>query len=267
MNPKLILSLLPKALGERCYYRCFHRNHAKHLHLFKEASLTYAPGYKMVNLIPGDVISGNIAFNGYYERKLSKEILRLSRAGGTFLDVGANLGYFSLIWLAGNPNNKAIMIEASPRNKERLLANIHRNKLADRIQFFECAAGDSAKQVVFNLGPDDQSGWGGIGSGMPDSQSVEINMQRVDKLIDEKIDCMKIDVEGADTLVIRGCEDLLQRRLIERIYFEQNAERMSRLGLQEGDAVNFLRLYDYSCTPLSNDRSEWLAFPTSGIRD
>ena len=69
-----------------------------------------------MDLVPTDVHHAAVAYTGEYEPGLSRRVAELGRAGGLFLDVGANAGYFTLIWLAANPDNRAICWEASPRN-------------------------------------------------------------------------------------------------------------------------------------------------------
>ena len=61
-----------------------------------------------MELVPGDWISDCIAFTGVYEPELSRGIAAKARRGGTFIDIGANLGYFSLVWAAGNTGNQTI---------------------------------------------------------------------------------------------------------------------------------------------------------------
>lgn len=211
----------------------------------------------MTGLVPGDVISGHIAFNGFYEYGLSRTILELSKEGGLFVDVGANIGYFTLLWLSGNSHNKVISVEASPRNQDLLARNIAANSLSERVEIIPKAAGDDAKSVSFDLGPEEQTGWGGVSSGIEGTKSVKVEMIRIDEVVTTPIAVMKIDVEGADTLVIKGCEKLLKEKLIGTIFFEQNDERMERLGLKDGIAQDFLSSFGYKCERLGAD--EWKA--------
>lgn len=259
MKTKTLLSILPNSFRERLFYRYFHKRYSRYRNLYKESALAYAPQYIMHDLVPGDIISGQIAFNGFYEYSLSKEIAKLAKAGGTFVDVGANLGYFTLLWLGGNLNNTAIAVEASPRNKDRILNNIQRNRLEDRVEFHAFAAGDEAKKVVFEIGPEDQTGWGKVQSDNNSPHSVEVEMIRLDSIINSPIDVLKIDVEGADTLVLKGCSQLLEKKQIKRIFFEQNEENMQKLGIGKDEAVTLLNQYGYKCSALSADETEWTA--------
>lgn len=262
LNPRTILSLFPASIREHLFYRCYNHKQEQYRDLFKEAPLKLAPDFVMNDLIVGDVISGQIALNGFYEYALSREIATHARnPGGLFVDVGANLGYFTLLWLHGNPDNRAIAVEASPRNQALLGNNLSRNQLEDRCQLIPKAAGDANQTVTFDLGPEDQTGWGGINSGISGTQSVEVEMVRLDSIISEPISVLKIDVEGADTLVIKGCEELLKKKLIRKIFFEQNPGRMEKLGIAPGEAQAFLESLDYACTPFGSDDGEWVAEP------
>ena len=69
-----------------------------------------------------------------YELELTRRLCDLARRGGTFVDVGANLGYFSLLWAAQNPGNRCVAFEASPRNLDLLRRNVARNSLGGRVE-------------------------------------------------------------------------------------------------------------------------------------
>jgi Methyltransferase FkbM domain len=75
---------------------------------------------------------------------------------------------------------------------------------------------------------------------------------------------LKIDVEGADTWVLQGAQNLLKRRRVRRIYFEQNFVRMKALGIRENDAADSLQAVGYRSSILSREGAEivdWEASP------
>lgn len=261
MNPRFLLSLLPLSLRERVFYKLLVKRQHRFPGLFASAPLWFAPQLTMKNLVVGDVISGQIAFSGFYEPELSREIVRLSKLGGTLLDVGANLGYFSLLWAGGAPGNRVTAVEASPRNQQALRETLRSNGLADQLTVIDKAAGDENGRVAFNLGPEDQTGWGGIRLVEPGWKSVEVEMIRLDSHFgpDVRFDVMKVDVEGADTLVLKGCEALLARRQIGTIFFEQNRIRMDRLGLRPEEAPALLRRHGYRLESFGGSDDEFVA--------
>ena len=261
MRRPLPLRLLPNRFKETLYYRYYHTRHGDWRGLFETAPLTFAPQIAMHGLLPGDVISGNIAFTGFYELSLSRRIADLARHRTTFVDVGANMGYFSLLWAGVNPNGRAIAFEPAPRNVSIIEKNIAANRLTDRITVVAKAAGDRSGTITFDVGPVDQTGWGGI-SHAPSSATIHVPVVRLDReLPNAPIDVLKIDVEGADTWVLRGCEGLLKAAQIRLIFFEQHSERMERLGIAESEAQTFLRDLGYECAPLPGDDRGWTAYP------
>lgn len=79
-----------------------------------------------------------------------------------------------------------------------------------------------------------------------------------------RIDVLKIDVEGFDTLVLEGCRRLLTEKRVSTIYYEQNHPRMAALGLDAGRAQDFLNEVGYQTQVLdeaSSEVVEWVARP------
>jgi len=235
--------------------RFYRGKHARWTHLYRSAALRHNPRVTM-ELLPGDVISDAIAFTGLYERELTASLVKLARIGGVFIDVGANLGYFSLLWTSRNSRNRCIAVEASPRNVGLLTKNIQRNGLQERIAIIPLAAGKSPGKCNFDLGPAEQTGWGGF-TNQQNADSIEVDVLCVDDIVhDEDISLLKIDVEGADTWVLMGCEKLLKAKRIRNIWYEQNKSRMAALGIQEDEAQKFLRSLGYSVVASNDERAE-----------
>jgi FkbM family methyltransferase len=184
------------------------------------------------------------------------------------IDVGANLGYFSLLWVAANPANKCIAFEASPRNIDLLTRNVTGNGFESQVRVFRQAAGKESGLLDFSPGPDDQTGWGGLVLAAAPG-TVTVDVVRIDEAVacEEEIAILKVDTEGADTWVLMGCERLLRERRVREVWFEQNKPRMRTLGIGERDAEEFLRSVGYAARPRSNpnaDLVEWSAAPASG---
>lgn len=256
-----ILSLIPPRIREPVTSHIFLRQYDKHRSLYRASKLEFCPHIRMFDLIPGDTISDNIAFNGFYELELSREIAKLSRKGNVLVDVGANMGYFSLLWAGLNPENTVFSIEAAPRNIKLIAHNIEQNDLADRITLLPKAAGHKAGSIHFSTGPIEQTGWGGISSEEL-AGCIQVPIVRLDEeLPDSIIDVLKIDVEGADTWVLYGCEKFLKKKQIRMIFFEQNRERMAVLGIGASEAKYFLTSVGYTCTPFGRGEGEWVAYP------
>ena len=106
-----------------------------------------------IKVHPGDIITEGIAHSGVWEEDLSERIISIGKnSGGLLVDVGANVGYFSLLWAAGNPRNRSYAFEASPRIFPMLLDTVKRNGLDQRISTFGVALSDTAGLHSFVLG-------------------------------------------------------------------------------------------------------------------
>ena len=115
-----------------------------------------------------------------------------------------------------------------------------------RVQIFDNALGNAAGTLHFDLGPEEQSGWGGLANSAS-ARSMQVKVCRLDDLIppDKTVSVLKIDTEGADTWVLMGAENLLRQKRIQHIFYEANLERMQRLGIQPGEAEKYLTGLDY----------------------
>lgn len=264
MKRPWVLRVLPDRLSIAVWSRFYRGKHSDWPLLYQAASLRYAPSMEMT-LVAGDIISDTIAFTGLYEPLLTRRVVTLSRQGGTMIEVGANLGYFSLLWAAGNSSNKCIAFEPSPRNIELLRKNAAHNSCEAQIQLFPCAAGLASGKGHFDAGPADQTGWGGMATAATDD-TLDVDIVRVDEQVagDEPIVLLKVDIEGADTFALIGCDRLLRNHVVREIWYEQNKPRMKALGVRFEEAQDYLRSVGYRPTPQTDptrDLVEWAAVP------
>jgi len=234
------------------------------LPLYESATLRYANNVIM-DLVPGDVISDCIAFTGIYELALTRRVSELARQGGTMIEVGANLGYFALLWASSNPKNRCTAFEASPRNIEILRRNVSRNGIGDRVNIVPLAAGSAPGRLRFDPGPADQTGWGGFVS-VESNGSIEVEVVRVDEVVrsDDTIAILKVDIEGADAWALMGCERLLKGRVVREIWYEQNKPRMRALGIPLDAPQEYLRSVGYVPSAQGDPAAEtveWSAVP------
>jgi FkbM family methyltransferase len=210
-----------------------------------------------MKLHPGDVISESIAFTGIYDLPLTRRLRGLALKGGRLVDVGANLGYFSLLWAATHPTNTVIAFEASTRNIERLSENIQKNHLENRVEVQFEAVGRENGEMHFDPGPKEQTGWGKLCIA-PTNQSQSVRVVRLDDALAnvDKIDFLKIDIEGADTWAILGAERLFREHRIKHVCWEEHGACMAALNIPKQQATNFLRDCGYVVSPLGHPDAE-----------
>ncbi len=128
---------------------------------------------------------------------------RLLRPGMTVVDVGANIGYYLLLakQICG-ADARVICIEPSQENLPELKETIERNRMRDVI-VHEVALGDRDGEIGLRSG---------INSGVVEGGGeYRVPVRRLDELIEERVDFIKIDVEGFEGQVLLGAVELLKR--------------------------------------------------------
>jgi FkbM family methyltransferase len=154
---------------------------------------------------------------GDSEVPVQQEIARRLKPGDVFYDIGANMGFFSLIAgrLAG-PTGQVCAFEPHPRNASMVADNARLNGMA-QMQVFPVAIGNSARRDVLQM--TDWDGGGALaGYAVGPDESItrtEVQVLPLDVLIAEKAlplpTFVKIDVEGAEMEVIDGMADTIAR--------------------------------------------------------
>lgn len=134
------------------------------------------------------------------------------RSSDLLVDIGANVGYFSLLASAKHIN--VLAIEPDPRNVQLLLQNIARNDLDHRIDVLPVALGDRPGILTLFGGGQGASlvkGWGRING----NYSRLVPVTTLDRLLVGRPDCerllVKMDVEGYEREVLRGARRTLER--------------------------------------------------------
>jgi FkbM family methyltransferase len=151
-------------------------------------------------------VENEIYYFGEWEPLLTRYLLERPPSSGVFLDVGANIGYFSL--LAAQRFSEVHAIEASPSIARRLRDNIDRN--GARITVHECAVGDKVGSIDFYL-DESQSGGSSIFPGGGRTLEASVPVVPFARLLDQvelgRIEFIKIDVEGSEVAVLSALRE------------------------------------------------------------
>lgn len=136
-----------------------------------------------------------------HERDLLKGLLR---PGMRVVDVGANIGYYTLLFhsVVGSAG-EIICIEPSPENLVELRRNITANHFKN-VVIHESPVGDRCGPVGLKSGIN--SGIVAAGTG-----TYAAELRRLDDVVREPVDFLKIDVDGFELQVLEGARQLLER--------------------------------------------------------
>ena len=205
-----------------------------------------------------DIIQQYLYYFGIWEPEATAFLNRRLRPGDTFIDVGANIGYFSLLAAKRvGPGGRVIAVEASPPVFERLVSNVNLNH-ARHVRTLNVAAAAEKGQVKLYCGQDCNCGATSV---VPDESDVviaEVDAAPLTDLISDhdwnSARVVKIDVEGAEAGVIRGLGSLIEKGRIDREYLiEIHPSRLRHLGYSPADVLKPFDDAGYHAYTIGND--------------
>lgn len=182
---------------------------------------------------------------GDYEPLETKILTTLIREGNTVLDVGANIGYYTTLFsqLVGK-HGRVIAFEPTPRTfrllKKNLNVNGCRNVEAHQVALSDISASGTLHINLYNRG-------GNRIYESPGMPTQAVRVERYDKFIDPlvRIDVIKIDVEGAEMLALRGMEGMIARDR-PTIIAEFVPYTLKKAGTSAEEMLDFLSKYGYA---------------------
>jgi FkbM family methyltransferase len=188
-------------------------------------------------------------WRGRYEPALAARMSELIKPGMTCYDCGANAGYFTLLMarLSG-PSGLVFAFEPLPKNADVLRRNIKANGLQN-VTVIEAALANRDGRSTFSTSSNFSMGRLDAGG------EIEVETARIDSLGLPLPNVMKVDVEGAEALLIDGAESaiLASRPIIFlalHLSLEDSralADRLTRIGYAVALNEN---PYEIEATPL-----------------
>jgi FkbM family methyltransferase len=161
----------------------------------------------------GSSQTGRIAYaTGTYEPGITRLLRGCLRSGDTFVDVGANIGYFSLLASRTvGPDGQVIAFEPSTVVRRALAENLRLNDTAN-VHIREEALAASEGLTRFFVGPSTNTGLASLRP-LEQGRSIEVRQRRFDDLHEAKsrLALVKIDVEGGELGVLEGMTRTIRR--------------------------------------------------------
>ncbi len=206
-----------------------------------------------------DLIQRYLYLFGVWEPHLTAWLRRRLRPGDAFVDVGANIGVFSVLAsrLVGDAG-RVVAIEASPVLHRRLAQHVRLNACAN-VRAVNAAVSDSRGTLTFVLASSRNTGANSIVPyDGPAESTFEIGARPLPELLEPaevaNARVIKIDVEGAEGGVVRGLAPMLRGlRPDVEICVEVTPERMARLGDRVDDLLAVMRDAGFHVYRLAND--------------
>lgn len=167
-------------------------------------------------------------FFGVYEPETKHLINRMLESGDVFFDVGANVGYFSAVAAnAVGDQGRVIALEPEPVHYDRLMRFAEINP-GFKIDVLQAAISDQRGRMSFHVC--DHPGWHSLIAEFPQApinKAIEVETWSLDELLKVRglahsgaVKMAKVDVEGAEHLVLSGASEAVSHHWVQAFYVE-----------------------------------------------
>lgn len=187
---------------------------------------------------------------GSYEKEMTALILDNLSENDTFVDLGGNEGYFSILASEKvRQGGKIYCIEPQQRLWNVILNNIQLNRCKN-ICLFPFAISDKEATIELTLSPDINTGSSTFAADARRSfwKKQTINAETLDSLFYQKvnsIELIKIDIEGFELFALKGAEKLLKNKIIKKLIIELHPPQLATLGQSIDDVEKYLLAFGY----------------------
>ena len=192
---------------------------------FKQGFTNTSEGFDLWIHPNDEILSRSIVYDKIWEPETTKLIKNIIHEGDVGIDLGANIGYFTMLManLVGT-SGKIFSFEPEPQNFEILQKNIKQNHLKNVVAN-QSAIGDINGKIKLYLS-NTNAGWHKV---FPkqfidyevSDKNIDVKICSLDKeFIDKKIDFIKMDIEGYEWNAIKGGKKILEENHDVKLIFE-----------------------------------------------
>jgi FkbM family methyltransferase len=195
-----------------------------------------------------------------YEPEAWQRFMTLVKPGARIVDVGANVGLYSLG--AARKGAQVVAMEPDQDLARELRTTVRVNRLSSRIRILVAAAGSSREASVFARRRTPVSGSVDMYLG-PTTDYTVVPTLTIDEIFAElQVDLIKIDVEGAEFDAVTGAHEVLSRGpdAPRGVLIELHRAGLRMQNKSPGALEEILRDQGYRLEYVTNARKHLLAY-------
>jgi FkbM family methyltransferase len=209
------------------------------------------------------VLTPWLLLDGLWEANVTAWMQGILKPGQVFVDVGANIGYFTLLAAqCVGPKGRVVAVEAHPRLAGLLRRNVVMNNMHPYVTTWHRAAWSEATTLKFHLrahytGNSSAGSLGPVGLAYFDDQEeiVEVEAVSLDELLADcpHVDVMKVDVEGSEVHAFTGLARTLAANPGITIIFEWSPSQLAAVGDTAGALIDLLEGHGFRFRLIEDD--------------
>jgi len=208
----------------------------------------------------GQRIGDELLMDGVFEKYETELFKKMAQDGKVVVDIGANIGYYTLIAakLVGSKGT-VYAFEPEPSNYKLLYKNIQANGYTNIIAVQKAVSKTNGKTKFYvDAATTDVSSFAkdNVLKHSKNLDCLEVETITLDDFFertvgDDRIDLMKIDVEGAEELVVDGAERVLRNNSL-KILMEFMPDQLRNVGTDPLQLLYKLQNYGFEIRLLNN---------------
>lgn len=220
-------------------------------HIAKSSNLSLTQtdvGFDLL-IDPHDYISVLLSQDGIYEVAETELVSRILRTKDTCIDAGCQIGYYTCLFarLVGE-KGAVYAFDANPEACQSARRNLALNGEYSA-EVIHAALADCDGTSSFHISTDDQTGLSSLGPIPTGKATISVPCLRLETFLNdrrvESVRLLKIDVEGAEEIVLRGLGHFLHDHVIEYILVECFDERLGLLNTSTESVAGLLKSAGY----------------------
>lgn len=256
---KKILSILPLSIATQVYTRIINKTPLRHpidalIRSQIPDHIDIEEGVLLLN--QHDVaVSGMLALGSYepFETKLFRNTVKTKM---TVVDIGANIGFFSVISARRvGDNGRVFSFEPEPTNYSFLKKNIEANNFSN-ITPIHVALSDRSGSIPLFITKDNQ-GAHSLVNNRKSHTSISVQTETLDAWINQHgspvIDVIKMDIEGAEIIALEGMKQVIARSPHLTIFTEFFPNAIRRFGRNPIDMLTTLKQAGFTISIIDED--------------
>jgi FkbM family methyltransferase len=197
-----------------------------------------------IRCYPDSRSGSSVLYCGLYDYHDMNFVLRYLRPDDSFLDIGANIGVYTLLAASIIESGVIYAFEALPKNYARLEENLYINKF-QQVKAYSLAISDYTGVTSLSLSE---------GDSMPfitkvsTNKTLQVNTDTLENLLvntsKSTLTLAKIDIEGAELLALRGATSLLKEKC-PKVWIMEINNTVNNFGHSKQEVVDLLKDYGY----------------------
>lgn len=204
-------------------------------------------------------MEAHLFFEGVYEQQITACFKAILQPDDVFVDVGANIGLYTLLAAQRmGPRGKLFAFEPAPSAYRLLERNVGANRFPATIYLLSMGCSDQEGELILHLSADRNQGLHTFGK--PDFTSlstVTVPTCRLDNYLDKQnishVDLLKVDVEGWEYHVLKGCGNLLRQAQRPWVLFEACEHHAQAAGNSVYNLKSYLTEQGYLIFKITED--------------